>query len=246
MAVLSKAVLSPPPADRFVVFLSGAGLSAASGIPTFRDADGLWEGSRPEDVATPEAFAQDPERVWRFYDLRCEAAAAARPNTGHLALARLQAAWGTQRVRLVTQNVDGLLDRAGCTEVIEMHGSLWRWRCGRSVGHGVVELQPGDSPPERCARCGDWMRPSVVWFGEVPIDLDRIGAWATRCHSFFAVGTSGLVYPAASYAALARRSGARSVEINPVRTGGSFELCFELCFEQCAEVALPALVEAWI
>ncbi len=235
-------MLPPPPADRFVVFLSGAGLSAASGIRTFRDPGGLWEGFRAEELATPEAFARDPERVWRFYAWRLEVAAAAEPNSGHLALARLQAAWGPQRVRLVTQNVDGLLDRAGCDEVIEMHGSLLRWRCARGVGHGVVEIEAGQPPPRSCARCGDWMRPAVVWFGEVPIDLDRIGAWSTRCHSFIAVGTSGVVYPAAGYAALARRSGALAVEINPERTGGSFDRCIE----QPAEVALPALVEAWL
>lgn len=235
-------MLEAPPSDRFVVFLSGAGLSAASGIRTFRDDGGLWEGHRVEDVATPEAFARDPEKVWTFYAWRLEAAGGAEPNAGHLALARLQQAWGPSRVRLVTQNVDGLLDRAGCSEVIEMHGSVWRWHCARGPGHGVTTLHRGQAPPRTCARCGDWMRPSVVWFGEVPIDLDRIGAWSSRCHTFFAVGTSGLVYPAAGYAVLARRSGARSVEINPQRTGGSFDQCIE----QPAEVALPALVEAWL
>lgn len=232
----------PPPPDRSVLFLSGAGLSAASGIATFRDAGGLWEGSRPEEVATPEAFAEDPLRVWRFYAQRVEDASRAEPNAGHLALARLQAAWGPRRVQLVTQNVDGLLGLAGAVEVIEMHGSLWSWRCGRGPGHGRVGVGRGEIPPRACARCGDPMRPEVVWFGEVPLQLDRIGAMATRCHTFVAVGTSGLVYPAAGFSALARRAGAFTVELNPRSTGGPFDLVLEAP----AEEALPALVEAWL
>ncbi len=221
-----------------VVVLSGAGLSAPSGVPTFRGAGGLWEGYRVEDVATPEAWAHDPALVRRFYDMRRLALAGIEPNPGHAALARLQAAWGPVRVTLVTQNIDGLLDRAGAREVIEMHGALRRLRCAADEEHPWVDVAGEQDPTATCAACGAPLRPAIVWFGEVPYALDRIARAVLACDLFVSVGTSGLVYPAAGFSHLARHAGARCVEINPEPAGGPFH---EVVAEG-AEVALPRLV----
>jgi NAD-dependent deacetylase len=223
-----------------VVVLSGAGLSAASGVPTFRDADGLWEGHRVEDVATPEAWLQDAATVRRFYDERRVACQKVSPNPGHLALARLQAAWG-DRCALVTQNIDGLLRAAGCADVVEMHGSLWKLQCERDRDHPWVDVHGPQDPQATCS-CGGRLRPAVVWFGEVPLHLDRIADAVSDCDTFVSVGTSGLVYPAAGFAGLARRLGKRCVEVNPRPAGGPFH---EVIAEG-AEVALPRLVDAWL
>jgi NAD-dependent deacetylase len=222
-----------------IVVLSGAGLSAASGVPTFRDKDGLWEGHDIQDIATPGAWRRDAELVRRFYDERRLAAATVQPNPGHLALARLQRE--VPGVTMITQNIDGLLGRAGCPDVIEMHGSLWHLRCERSEAHPwepVTAAQPADA---RCA-CGGLLRPAVVWFGEMPIALDRIYAAVTRCKTFVSVGTSGLVYPAAGLAAEARAAGAHCIEVNPRPVGGPFH---EVIAEG-SEVALPRLVGQWL
>lgn len=224
-----------------VVVLSGAGLSRASGIPTFRDGDGLWRTFSVYDLATPEAFARDSRLVCEFYDFRRAGVSAAEPNAGHRALARLQAAWGTDRVALVTQNIDGLLQRAGCTDVIEMHGSLWHTRCHRDERHAWVPVEGAQPPDLRCA-CGGPLRPAVVWFGEVPLHLDRIGDLLSGCEVLLVVGTSGVVWPAAGFAQIARRNGARTVEINPVPSGGTFDEVVALG----SEVALPRLVDAWL
>lgn len=224
-----------------VVVLSGAGLSAASGVPTFRDGDGLWEGHDVTEVATPEAWVRDRTLVRRFYDDRRVACAAVRPNPGHLALARLQEAWGSERVVLVTQNIDGLLRKAGCTDVIEMHGSLWRLRCDRDPAHPRVAVDGRQDPEARCA-CGGWRRPAVVWFGEMPEALERIYEETTGADLFLSVGTSGVVYPAAGLAQIARRAGARTVEVNPRPSGGLFD---EVIAEG-SETALPRLVDAWL
>lgn len=225
-----------------VVVLSGAGLSKASGVPTFRDADGLWEGHAVEDVATPEAWLRDRTLVRRFYDGRRIACASVLPNEGHAALARLQHALGTQRCTLITQNIDGLLQKAGAADVIEMHGSLWRLRCEASPHHPSVGVFGAQNPEARCALCHALLRPDVVWFGEMPYDLDRIEAAVTRCDVFLSVGTSGLVYPAAGLVRLAKAAGARCIEINPVPSGGSFD---EVVAEP-AETALPRFVGQWL
>ena len=204
---------------RNLVVLTGAGVSAESGVPTFRGADGLWEGHRFEDVATPGAFARDPELVQRFYNLRRAALSTVQPNRAHRALAELAARWEGDFL-LVTQNVDDLHDRALAElmpglgfELIHMHGELLKGRCTRS---GVVSDWPGDmavdepSPDHPEGR----MRPHIVWFGEMPLHMDRIERALSACDLFVSIGTSGAVYPAAGFVDLARRAGARTVEIN--------------------------------
>jgi NAD-dependent deacetylase len=199
-----------------IVVLTGAGISAESGLPTFRGAGGLWEGRRVEEVATPEAFARDPGSVLRFYDARRRALLdpAVRPNAAHAALARLEAALPRDRFLLVTQNVDDLHERAGSRRLVHMHGELLRARClacgGSAAWRGDLGLDAA------CPGCGGLgrMRPDVVWFGEMPYRLDEIGAALARCGLFVAVGTSGQVYPAAGFVAEARAAGARTVELN--------------------------------
>lgn len=195
-----------------IVVLTGAGISAESGIPTFRDAGGLWEGHDVDDVATPEGFERDPVTVLRFYDARRRAAASALPNAAHRALARLEAALG-DRVLLVTQNVDDLHERAGSRNVVHMHGELRRALCtacgARPDCDDDLQARPA------CPDCGDRMlRPDVVWFGELPYELDRIENAVVACDVFVSIGTSGAVYPAAGYVALAAAFGARTVELN--------------------------------
>lgn len=230
-----------------VVVLSGAGLSAASGLATFSSTDhggdGLWESHRVEDVATPEAWARDPALVRAFYDERRLAAAGVRPNAGHLALARLQQALGPERVVLVTQNVDGLLQTAGAVDVVEMHGGLGRLRCEASEAHPRVPVAGRQDTAARCAACGRALRPDIVWFGEIPHHTARIERAVLGAAHFLAVGTSGLVYPAAGYAGLAFRRGVRTVEINPRPSGAAW---FHEVIAEAAEVALPRLVDAWL
>ena len=200
---------------RRVCVLTGAGVSAESGIPTFRDAmTGLWSRFRPEELATPEAFERDPAFVWRWYEERRRRITAAEPNPGHFAIAELE-----RRVpvlTLVTQNVDGLHQRAGSRNVHEYHGSLMRDRC---TVEGTVATRadgPSSTPP-RCSRCGGLLRPDVVWFGE-PIPeapMRTAHEAAAACEVFVSVGTSSVVYPAAGLAEVARDAGATIVEVNP-------------------------------
>lgn len=231
-----------PPPTGSVVVLSGAGLSVASGIPTFRGADGLWEGHEVTQVATPEAWHRDATLVRQFYDERRLGVESVQPNPGHAALARLQEAWGAERVVLITQNIDGLLQRAGAPDVIEMHGSLFRLQCERDPRHPTQPAQGEQDPDARCERCGGRMRPAVVWFGEMPRHMDRIQRETSRCEMFLSVGTSGLVYPAAGLVRIARRAGARCVEINPEPSGGPFDR--EIA--EGSETALPRIVDAWL
>ena len=197
-----------------VVALTGAGISAESGVPTFRGPGGLWERYRPEELATPEAFARDPKRVWAWYAWRRERIARAEPNPAHQTLAEVEAA--LPGFLLITQNVDGLHQRAGSRRVIELHGNLWRVRCtreGRTWEDGRVPLP--EIPP-RCPACGALLRPDVVWFGE-PLPS---AAWsqaleaARQAEIFLVIGTSGTVEPAASLPRLARSHGARIIEFN--------------------------------
>lgn len=200
-----------------VVVLTGAGISAESGLPTFRGPDGLWEGHRVEEVATPEAFARDPELVHRFYNERRRRLRdpGVQPNPAHLALARLERRLG-QRLLLVTQNVDDLHERAGSGAVLHMHGALLRARC---TGCGEARSWAGDLSIETvcevCASRGR-MRPDIVWFGEMPVGMDRITAALGSCRLFVAIGTSGQVYPAAAFVAEARAAGADTLELNLV------------------------------
>jgi NAD-dependent deacetylase len=195
-----------------LVVLTGAGISAESGVPTFRDAGGLWEGHRVEDVATPEAFELDPATVQRFYDARRCSVASVAPNPAHHALARLEAELGDELL-VVTQNIDDLHERAGSRRVLHMHGELGIARCtacgDRSPAFGDLLDEPA------CAACGERMlRPDVVWFGEVPYGLDEIDAALAECAHFAAIGTSGAVYPAAGFVLTAAALGARTTELN--------------------------------
>ncbi|MEZ4400092.1 MAG: NAD-dependent deacylase [Kofleriaceae bacterium] len=184
-----------PTAELFV--LTGAGVSAESGIATFRDADGLWEQHRIEEVATPEAFAADPALVWRFYRQRRAQAATVAPNPGHRALAELEARLG-ERLLVCTQNVDGLHEAAGSTRVVHMHGELFKSRCSDGCGRPPWDDLDGDvaAPLPRC-RCGALARPHIVWFGEVPFEMHALKRRVQRAAVFLCVGSSGVVYPAA-------------------------------------------------
>ncbi|SHG90528.1 NAD-dependent deacylase [Marivita hallyeonensis] len=194
-----------------IVILTGAGISAESGLGTFRDEGGLWAQHRIEDVATPEAFARDPALVHRFYNARREQAHAAAPNAAHEALARLQAAW-RGLITLVTQNVDGLHEKAGAS-VIHMHGELSRALCA-ACDHrwdAPLVMETG----EVCPACGiGAARPDVVWFGEFPYHMERIADALQSCDLFAAIGTSGQVYPAAGFVEEARMAGAATIELN--------------------------------
>lgn len=195
-----------------MVVLTGAGISAESGLKTFRDSDGLWEGHRPEDVATPEAFEADRELVQRFYDERRAQLATVEPNAAHRALAELEHAIGDDFL-LVTQNIDDLHERAGSRRVLHMHGRLYVARCtecGTST-HWTGTLVDEPACPACAQRA---LRPDVVWFGEIPYGLDEIDLTLRRCSLFVSIGTSGNVYPAAGFAAFARAVGAHTVELN--------------------------------
>lgn len=208
-----KALLDP---GRRVVALTGAGVSAESGVPTFRGGDGLWKTFRAEDLARPDAFAARPELVWEFYHWRRELVARCEPGPAHLALAVLERQM--PNFLLITQNVDGLHARAGSRRLVEMHGSLWQVRC--TVCTHAREDR-GDLPPlPECPVCGHLLRPGVVWFGEplTPGVLRLAVEELHRADVFLAIGTSGLVQPAASFHQLARECGAITVEINQVAT----------------------------
>ena len=202
--------------DRVFV-LSGAGISAESGLATFRDSDGLWSGHRVEDVATPEAWAANPELVWRFYSQRRRDAARALPNPAHEALAALEAAIG-ERFFLCTQNVDDLHERAGSVRLISMHGKLFASRCEDGCGEpAFVDRNEYWSSAEipRCM-CGAKIRPHIVWFGEIPLDMERIQKEIDRCTVMVVVGTSGSVYPAANFVRWAGQRGrVRTIYIGP-------------------------------
>jgi NAD-dependent deacetylase len=196
-----------------VFILTGAGISAESGIRTFRDAGGLWEQHRVEDVASPEGFAADPALVWRFYSLRRRDAAGCAPNPAHRALAELEARLG-EALFLCTQNVDPLHERAGSKAVVHMHGELMRSRCSRCETPDFPDERAYGSLAEvpRCP-CGALLRPHIVWFGEVPFFLDRIGEALDACDLFVTVGSSGAVYPAAGFVnhVRGRRLGGKAV-----------------------------------
>ena len=204
---------------RNIVILTGAGVSAESGIDTFRDAGGLWEQHRVEDVATPEAFARDPELVLRFYDMRRESIQAKAPNPAHFALAKLDKQWPGELL-IVTQNVDDLHERADARRVLHMHGehlNAWCTACDvRSPWRGPLLDRPS------CPACGARaLRPDVVWFGEMPYRMEKIYAALRKAGLFVSIGTSGAVYPAAGFVRDARELGARTLELNLERSQGS-------------------------
>ena len=214
-----EAFLSPA---KSLCVLTGAGVSQESGVPTFRGADGLWKQFRAEDLATPEAFARDPMLVWEWYAWRREIIQRAQPNDAHRALVEIEERFASQpggRFTLLTQNVDGLHERAGSRNVIRLHGSIWQLRCTRCGAERQDDAVPLDPFPPRCA-CSALMRPGVVWFGE-PLPE---AAWAQAAQAsaaadlFMVIGTSALVQPAASLPWIAKQNGARLVEINPFPT----------------------------
>lgn len=203
-----------------IAALTGAGISAESGIPTFRGPDGLWRNYAPEKLATPEAFARDPRLVWEWYNWRRGIIKKAQPNPGHRALAELERRkTGKGSFTLITQNVDGLHDRAGSRNTVKLHGDMWLVQC---TGCGKVERNeqvPLEPLPAHCG-CGALLRPGVVWFGE-PLPADEWGRAieaSTRSQVFMAVGTSAVVYPAAGLAQVAREAGARLAVVNPEPT----------------------------
>jgi NAD-dependent deacetylase len=226
---------------RNIVILTGAGISAESGLRTFRAEDGLWEDHRVEDVATPEAFRRDPDLVQRFYDERRAQVAAAEPNAAHHALARLDREWDTRRGELlvVTQNIDDLHERAGARRVLHMHGealSAWCLACdGRHRWAGTLLDGPA------CPACGERaLRPDIVWFGEMPYRMDTIFAALVRADLFVSIGTSGAVYPAAGFVQQARGHGARTLELNLERSQGSN------WFDETRLGPASQLVPAWV
>jgi NAD-dependent deacetylase len=198
---------------RNIVILTGAGISAESGLATFRGPDGLWEGHRVEDVATPEAFARDPALVQAFYDARRARLKEVAPNAAHLALARLDAEWPGELL-IVTQNVDDLHERAGAKRVLHMHGELQSAWCLACDARMQWEQDLGDLPA--CPQCGvaGRLRPDIVWFGEMPYEMERIDRALGAADLFVSIGTSGAVYPAAGFVQTARYTGARTLEMN--------------------------------
>jgi NAD-dependent deacetylase len=226
-----------------VVALTGAGVSAESGLATFRGEEGLWRRFRPEELATPEAFAADPETVWQWYGWRFERVAAAEPNPGHRALVRFAALFPS--FILVTQNVDDLHRRAGSADVIELHGTIMRARCTRCERSEPMAAALARSPaaPPACP-CGGTLRPGVVWFGE-PLPaaaLARATAAAAAADLFVSAGTSARVFPAAGLIERARRGGACVIEVNPEAT--AFSSLAHLRLAAPAGEALPALADA--
>jgi NAD-dependent deacetylase len=213
-AAIAPGLVAALRAARHVAVLTGAGVSAESGIPTFRDAQtGLWASFSPEELASPGAFRRNPRLVWEWYAWRRELVARAEPNSGHLALAQLERR--VPQLTLITQNVDGLHQRAGSSAPIELHGNVGRVVCS-AEGTLVERWDEGGEPPPRCPRCGAYLRPDVVWFGELlPADALAAALAAARgCDLFLSIGTSGLVEPAASLPRLALQSGATVAVIN--------------------------------
>lgn len=227
------------PADR-VFILTGAGVSAESGIPTFRDAGGLWRSVRFEDVASPAAWKRDPRFVWEFYSMRRRVASEAQPNPGHFALAALERAIGG-RLFLCTQNVDNLHEKAGSRNAVHMHGELFKSRCERCALPPFDDANTYEPPTSlpRC-ECGGRIRPHICWFGEVPYHVDRIYRALNECTLFIAIGTSGAVEPAASFVAHARTR-ARTCYIGPEAPAN--KSAFTECFLGKSGEVLPNLFQ---
>ena len=229
-----------------IVVLTGAGISAESGIPTFRGGmDALWKDFDPQTLATPEAFARDPETVTRWYDWRRLKCREAAPNPGHLALAELERRITSRggRFTLLTQNVDGLHRRAGSVNIVELHGSIMSWRCAAT--DRAVDLPEGplpEFPMPSPHHAGGIIRPGVVWFGEkLPAEALRIAEQAaSECQVFLTVGTSSLVYPAAGYVHHAASCGAATIEVNPAATPSTGRM--DVSIREVAGTALPRLI----
>ena len=226
-----------PPGN--IVILTGAGISAESGLATFRGPDGLWEGHRVEDVCTPQALARDPALVLNFYDMRRRALAGARPNPAHDALARLDAHWPGELL-IVTQNVDDLHERAGAKRLLHIHGELRSALCRACGARSRFEGDMIGGPP--CPACGDCgaLRPDIVFFGEIPYHMDEIEAALSEADLFVSIGTSGAVYPAAGFVQLARAVGADTLELNLEPSAGT------ALFAASEFGTASALVPGWV
>jgi NAD-dependent deacetylase len=229
-----------PPMNRptNIVILTGAGISAESGVATFRGPGGLWEGHRVEDVCTPQALARDPVLVHRFYDARRAGLTSVEPNAAHLALARLDAEWAGDLL-IVTQNVDDLHERAGARRVLHMHGEL---RSALCVACGAREVWEVDmAPAAECGSCrAPALRPDIVFFGEMPYQMERIEAAIAGCDLFVSIGTSGAVYPAAGFVQTARWHSAATLELNLEPSQGS------VLFDESRMGPAGELVPAWV
>ena len=224
---------------RHVCILTGAGVSAESGVPTFRDAqDGLWAKYEPQELATPEAFLADPALIWRWYRWRRELVAEAKPNPGHHAIARLSEL--VPRLTLITQNVDALHQRAGSKDIIEFHGNLFDDRC---FADGTLHTADDEMDIPTCPDCGANLRPGVVWFGEAIPEAasNESYAAASDCDVFLSIGTSSLVYPAAGLADLAKQNGASIVEVNPNPTAHAAG--FDFIIAGNSGLVMPELIE---
>jgi NAD-dependent deacetylase len=220
-----------------VVFFTGAGMSAESGVPTYRGEGGLWEQYKPEEYACQEAFERDPEHVWDFHDKRRKLTGACSPHEGHELIARYQQL--NPSAVIVTQNIDGMHQQAGATGVYELHGSLWRVRCDSC---GVLEDNRQEALDPRTHSCGGYWRPDIVWFGDMlRMDVIRGASEAIAgCDLLISIGTSAVVYPAAELPHLARRAGATLVEVNPEET--QLSDLYDACLRAPASVALRALL----
>jgi NAD-dependent deacetylase len=223
-----------------VTVFTGAGVSAESGVPTFRDAQtGLWADFKPEELATPTAFLRNPRLVWEWYDWRRQLVSQVEPNPAHRAIAEMERLF--PQFALITQNVDGLHQRAGSSRVSELHGNITRTKCFNE-GTVVTGWEPTNTPPPKCPRCGGLLRPDVVWFEESLPEAECERAWeaASHCDVFLSVGTSTVVYPAAQLPFEALRGGATTVEINPDPTPFTSRAHFTLAGQ--AGVVLPLLL----
>ncbi|MGQ8364721.1 Sir2 family NAD+-dependent deacetylase [Glaciecola sp. 1036] len=225
-----------------IVILTGAGISAESGIKTFRDNNGLWENHSIEEVATPEGFYLNPELVYRFYNQRRQQLLQANilPNAAHIALAKLEAKWPHQ-VTLITQNVDNLHERAGSKEVIHMHGELMSAKCPVSNQSETAKMDFSHEYQCECCSPSQSMRPDIVWFGEIPYSMDVIETRLTQADLFISIGTSGNVYPAAGFVQLANEVGAKTVELNMEPSVGN-SLFEEKVYGKASEI-VPAFVD---
>lgn len=224
---------------RNIVVLTGAGVSAESGLATFRGADGLWEGHRVEDVATPEAFRRDPALVHQFYNARRAKLATVEPSNAHKALARLEAQWPGELL-IVTQNVDDLHERAGSKRLIHMHGELTKGWCLACDEHCVWEEPMGEEASCPSCQVQGRMRPDVVWFGEMPYEMEHIEEALRSCDLFVSIGTSGAVYPAAGFVQTARYCGAKTLEMNLEPSLGS------VLFDESRIGKAGELVPEWV